>query len=206
MCLHRANEAVDGLIARSAEARSLLSGFNLDLINDTADVIYLLDADLRLVAFNQGWVRFALANGGEDVLRDWMPGAAALQAVQGSEAGSLAANYSRVFLTGEPSSHVYECSSPDQRREYLQVVYPVAGNRALLVTNSLLYTGDAPQLEPGYLTRHGLLVQCSHCQRVARQDGSLAWDWIPGVSLITESISHTFCPYCLDHHYPQSAD
>ena len=206
MCLHRANESLNGLISRSAEAQSLLAGFNLDLINDTADVIYLLDAEMRLVAFNQGWVRFALANGGEEVLRQWVPGGAVLEAVPTAERRALAARYSRALLTGQPVEHCYECSSPEQRREYLQVVYPIAGKSALLVTNSLLYAGEAPQLERDYLGRHGLLVQCSHCRRVARQDGSHAWDWIPGLKLATDGISHSICPYCLEHHYPQSAD
>lgn len=201
--------AYQGLIGDSPEAAELLGGFNLPLINDSPDVICLLSADLRLLAFNRGWVNFALENGGHNIFRDWGPGRYILEAMPQGQAAELQERYERVLATGRSESFEYECSSPEVLRAFLQVVYPLKGGRGLLVTNSQTIAAEdtvsALIDQRGYRNPHGHFIQCAHCRRIARQDGSSAWDWLPGLPLasVAAEISHTICPYCLEHHHPE---
>lgn len=185
-----------------------LEGFNQTLIALAEDVIYLLSPALTLIAFNQGWVRFALENGGEQLLEMCQPGMSILSAMSGTMAASIRKHYGQVLLSKKPFIHAYECSSPDEKREFLQVVYPLKAGQGVMVTNSQLYTRHKDVeniLSDRQITDiHGSMKQCMHCQRVARQDAMASWEWVPELSAAHRPfISHTLCSYCLDHYYSE---
>ena len=211
MCVSSQKKILTSLISHAPGAAPLLRGFNMSLINDADDIIYLLSPDFELIAYNQGWVNFALRNDGEKLLDDWQSGDSVLTAMPESLAEQTRARYRKVLAEQRPDSFEYECSSPEVRREFMEVVYPLSGGRGLLLTHSLVFAvredaAVSPDLAP-YRNTDGLLVQCSHCRRVSRQDGVRGWDWLPGLALSSAAgdISHTFCPYCLDHYYPSES-
>jgi len=196
------------LLGNAALTRQMLCGFNTSVIASADDVIYVLTPNLNLVAFNNAWCSFAMANGGQSVLQRWMAGASILDAMAEDTRKPLSQVYARVLASGVPEAFEYECSSPEQFRIFLQYIYPLKGRiPGLLVCNSLVYLSDNPKGEATFDHRYrdatGLVRQCCHCRRLARRRAS-AWDWVPALEENGEdNITHGICPTCLDFHFPE---
>lgn len=78
----------------------------------SANVIYALSADLRLLYFNPAWFRFARDNGGEPALSTRFPvGTSILAALDASLCEFYLDAWQTVLQTGKVWEHVYECSS-----------------------------------------------------------------------------------------------
>lgn len=190
------------------EAKSLLGNLDARLFYRSGNPVCILDRDFRILGYNRAWETFALDNDGEQVLERWPPGACVLDALPDAVRGYYERKWADTLDTGEPFREEYDCSSPTRRRRFLATVYPLGGNEALLQSHSLLLEeplGDDPeQALAEYRNADGLMVQCSHCRRVQRQDGSDTWDWVPVLEqrLLQVTVSHGFCPWCLEHHHP----
>jgi len=186
----------------------LLSGLDLGALAKIADIVCVVDGELRLRAYNPGWVRFALANGGERMLSEYGLGRSLLDACADDAAVFYRAAYARALARGVRFDHDYECSSPDTYRRFRQSAYPLEGGRGLLISHHLLI--ERPMREkacpagPEYVSEHGFVTQCAHCRKVLNP-GAGRWDWVPElVRKPAHETSHTFCPACLDFYYPDA--
>ena len=103
---------------------------------------------------------------------------------------------------GNPWSHEYECSSPDQFRKFHMIVYPLKDGRGGLVVNSLVIEKPHdPKHRPAhaaelgcYTDEHGSLHQCMHCRRARRNTALDQWDWVPAwVAQSPPNTSHGLC-------------
>jgi hypothetical protein len=188
-----------------------LQNFDPITLNDDGNVVYGLNAELRLAYFNPAWHRFARENGGEALVEErYQPGTPVLDAIAGPLRDFYAEAYTRVLETGEVWQHDYECSSPEVYRVFHQTVYPLRHRQGLVVVNSLAVSSPMAlerrtATDPGQYSYHdarGLITQCSHCRRVQRADGVPHWDWVPTwVSDMPRETSHGLCPLCYDFYY-----
>lgn len=188
-------------------AGQLLNASQQEHFNRTPDVAYICDSDLRLLACNPAWELFALANRGTEILFQWVPGTSIADAMSGPAREYYCKRYRQALDTGEVFKEEYECSSPQRYRRFLQVAYPLGQGRALLITNSLVEEYSVEGTDAGaerYLDDRGVIVQCSHCKRVASPEEEGAWGWVPSLAGGSDPrVSHTFCPWCLEHYHPQ---
>ena len=173
----------------------------------SGDSVYLLTPDLELAGWNEAYSAFALANGGDDVERRFPVGRSVLAAID----GPLREHYARVFAaaldTGRVRHGHCECSTPDEQRILRSSIYPVRGGAGLVVSHHLVLQTAHPEagtaLRPHHRRADGLIVQCGNCRKVQDLRSPSKWDWVPEVvDRPPPDISHSICPNCLDHHYP----
>lgn len=168
------------------------------------DTSYVLSETLQIVSTNAAWTMFARANGGEQLLARWGPGASVLEAVPAVLREFYRAGFARTFETATPWLHDYECSSPELHRRFRMVAYPTAG--FIVVTHSLrvAHPHDLPAsaAELGAYEQDGVLRMCSHCRRMHHREASERWDWVPGfVARMPANVSHGLCPPCAAFYY-----
>ncbi len=184
---------------------------DLKAISRSEDSIFVVNSDLQLVGYNQAWVRFACENGLPDIehrygygfyLPDSIP-----EALQDHyrEAWIGALREQRVYESS------YECSSPDQYRKFHQTAYPIHGSKGLIITNHCVVETtsgvEGQHFDSQHLSPHGFVVQCCNCRKVQDFSGTQKWDWIPAlVDQPYPDTSHSICPHCLDHYYPDIDD
>ncbi len=177
-----------------------------DVVDTSPNVIYLLDADLRIRYCNPAWDHFALNNDGEAALAAkilHMPLFDAIPAV-------MQPFYREVFAAcaedGEPFAFDYECSSPSQFRRFRMEVMPSKAGRGFGIINALRVerphgtTAVLPSEE--HLGANGIIVMCAHCRKTRSAKEPARWDWVPAyVASKTAPISHGLCPPCGSYHY-----
>lgn len=170
--------------------------------------VFGLWSDWRIAYVNDAWDRFATDNGGQPAIGErWDLGASYLDAVPGLLHPFYQQLYDRSGGSRHPSSHDYECSSPDQYRCFHMDVYALADRAGFIVVNSLLVErphddGIGPPVAVEYHDEHGMLHQCMHCRRVENLLRA-RWDWVPAwVERVPQHTSHGLCPVCLAYYYP----
>jgi hypothetical protein len=198
----------------------LLSKFELEEIEESSETIFGLWSDFTLGYFNSGWKEFAKENGAPPVLTTPEYLGRSVIEVCGQE---LAPFYKNLFESGlamseeelHPVQHRYECSSADLFRKFLMTVYPLGEGDGLLVTNSLVIEVEHekrgadphPPMSAEYRDEQDLIRQCSHCRKVKHVSSRSRWDWIPAwVEEPPSEVSHTLCPVCLEHFYPDDEE
>lgn len=187
------------------ELRELLKGFDLNLLVRSPNVCYVIDADLRLVYVNDAYLRFGVENGTPDIAETFGPGCSILDAISGPQK-SYYEHFLRTALSADsPQALDYECSSPDQYREFHMVLYPLHNQAGLLADHALNRSGThsrvAIPFDPSwYRDANGIIHQCGHCRRV-RHTQTNAYDWCPE-ALNVGPVSHGLCASCLDFYYP----
>ncbi len=172
-----------------------------------AESAYAVDSDLRLTYTNSAWEAFARANGGEEVLERWVPGALVTEAFQGPLRSFFTNTFRRVIETNERFEHEYDCGSAVLYRRLRMVAYPLAGGGVLVCNARVVESarGEAgyAALEEVYGAR-GYITQCGHCRRVSNPTEPARWDWVPAyVSEPRTNISHSLCPPCVEVYYPE---
>jgi hypothetical protein len=174
------------------------------LENDPA-VIYRLDRQLRFVACNAAWDRFALENGAPHLQRDNVIGCRLSKFVAGELAAYYDSAFDHVLSVQKPWHHEYACSSAALVRQFAMNVYPFESG--LLVVNALQFQKPhtaAAELafETSYRLPGGLILMCSNCRRSRRPGTGDVWDWVPGfVSAALHGVSHGLCPPCGDMYH-----
>src|SRR5689334_7135711 len=88
------------------------------------DSAYLLTSDCRVLSVNAGFLRFAEANGGSQLL-DKLGTAPIFAAMSQPLRDLYLAAFKRVQASREPWEHEYECSSANWFRRFRMTVYPV---------------------------------------------------------------------------------
>lgn len=138
-------------------------------------ITYRVDAQDRLVGFNEEWSEFARANGGEAALPEVVAGTRLWDVVQDSTLQEL---YRRMMAKARAGAGVkfrYRCDAPHERRVFTMEIR-AAEDGAVEFISQLVSAEERPAvpwLERG--VEHGpeLVRVCSWCGRVALPDG--AW-------------------------------
>lgn len=185
----------------------VLESFHFESLEDTADSAFALAADLCLSYVNPAFLRFGSENGGQEV--DLFSGIKVYigDVVVGPLRDFYLTAYQSVLDKGERWDHEYECSSPELYRRYKQNAYPLKDGAGLVVVNRLIVESvhrlqaESPE-RALYINRHHLIVQCSHCRCVQRQDGEDQWVWIPEwVAECPPETTHSLCKTCFAYYY-----
>jgi len=175
--------------------------------DDNPSVIYLLDAEHRIVRANPAWDRFALANQGESSVFAEVVGSSILDVIPPELREFYRTAYRNVRAFQRDWWHIFECSSPGVRRFFHMRILP-GEDGGLLTMNTVisetpLETGPDHPIE-NYAT-DGVAIMCSHCRRVQRLGQPETWDWIPELLLQSQTLT-TFrlCEFCQAYHYPMT--
>ena len=173
------------------------------------DVLYLLDADLRIAECNLGWDKFAAENGGVGISRAEVRGRQIFDFIPEVLVRFYQDKFSEALHAGHWIGFDYECSTPYVFRQFHMALRSVE-HGGLLVVNSYLPNQRTPLTSPdkeladaAYLSPGGMITMCAHCRRTGRQDGSDTWDWVARFLRDTgRKTSHGLCPRCTAYLYP----
>jgi hypothetical protein len=172
--------------------------------NDEA-IVYLIDADLRIVRCNPAWDRFALANRGEAVLSTKIAGASIMDVVTPQLRDFYLAAYANVRRFRRVWWHVFECSSADLARTFQMRILP-CDDGSLLTINTLVsetpLASAPPKPAADYADQDGIVTMCASCRRVLRVRPPAGWDWVPELLLSGQVLSRFgLCEFCAAYHY-----
>jgi hypothetical protein len=173
------------------------------------DVLYLLDADLRIAECNLGWDKFAAENGGVGISRQEVRGRKIFDFIPDVLVQFYQHKFAEALRAGHWIGFDYECSTPDVFRQFHMALRSVESS-GLLVVNSYLPNQRTPVssanqglADSAYLSPGGMITMCAHCRRTRRQDGSNEWDWVSRFLRETgRKTSHGLCPRCTAYLYP----
>ena len=173
------------------------------------DVLYLLDADLRIAECNLGWDKFAAENSGVGISRDEVRGRSVFDYIPEVLVRFYQDKYAEALRVGHWIGFDYECSTPDLFRQFHMALRAVESS-GLLVVNSYLPEQRTPLPAPdtaladaAYMSPSGMITMCAHCRRTKRRDGSNTWDWVSRFLRDTgRKTSHGLCPRCTAYLYP----
>jgi hypothetical protein len=166
---------------------------------ESDDSAYVLSHDLRLVAVNAGFRRFASQNGA-DGLGERSLGLAMASVIGPVLSGFYLAGFKRALLTGQHWEHDYECSSGELFRLCRMLVQPVDGG-ALVVVHSVRFetphTREVRAPEAARYVANGQVRMCAHCRRVEETLLHERWDWVPAYLRAEASMRrYCLCPTC----------
>ena len=162
-----------------------------------------LDERGKILWVNEGWRRFALANGGDLELERF-------PTYLDGIAGPLRDHFQQVLASAMASGDVfqqdYQCSTPDTLRDFRMRVLPFPPS-GLLVEHTPIATLPPPVGEPPievvFLDEHQQIRQCSNCRRVRRptSDGTEVWAWVrTWVARSHPRTSHGLCTPCMGYY------
>jgi hypothetical protein len=131
---------------------------------------YMLDADLRITAVDEGWCVFALANGTPELVPPKGPiGRSVLDGISDFSTAQLYRElFQHVQTTGRPLAVPFRCDSPTLRR-FLELQIERRNEGGLRVRSVLIRTEPRESvrlLEPNRRFGDGLLKMCSWCKTV----------------------------------------
>lgn len=181
----------------------LASAYKPGTLDRVATTLAALDAGANMLWVNDGWYRFARANGYEFALERY-------PSYLDGIAGPLRDDYGRVLAnvvaTGEIFEQDYECSPAEEIHRYRMRVLPFLPE-GLLVEHTQIDSHPAPPGEPAiehlYLDEHRVITQCSNCRRVRRPGVDVErWVWVPDwVKHSHPRTSHGICTPCLGYYW-----
>lgn len=132
------------------------------------DVIYQLDGQNTIVAINDDWIEFAMANGGESLVPENVIGKSIFQYI----CGEPTQMYFRVIaaharLTRQTVSHRYRCDGEDVKR-FMEMTITPLDNSALEVKHTILAEEPKPLVKFVYASTNAsrFIKRCSICNRV----------------------------------------
>lgn len=189
-----------------------LKGLDFRTLEKSQHSIYGFSKDLKLIYFNESWVRFANENHFKGDIADRYPIETPLSGIiRGAEVESFyLKNYKKVLATRQVWAHEYECSSDREFRVFRQVVYPLKDEAGLVVVNSqlvnlpmaIIQRTSCEGIEQEYRQESGLITQCTNCRLTKRKDPSEIWDWVPEWARnIPTDCSLSICPVCFDYYW-----
>jgi hypothetical protein len=175
--------------------------------------VYGMRPDMTLAYFNPAWLTFSAQNGGEPAIStQWGLGCNVIAAISAVLQPYYISAFNNCLQVLEPWKHQYECSSAEKYRLMYMIAYPLAKGRGILSVHSqIIEKPHDPQTRPAraadeaaYLDQNGYFHQCAHCRRMQHATMPEQWDWVPPwVESPPPKTSHTICPLCLNHYYPE---
>lgn len=172
------------------------------------EVVFLVDPGLRITYCNPAWDKFALANGGEQVVAARVIGTDLMRVIPESLRDLYSGLFQRCAQQHLTFDFDYECSSAEVYRLLHMNILPLNKAGALAFVNSIriehVHGPERPAVEAAdvYVSPQGIVTLCSHCRRTRRREASDIWDWVPPFLNTTEwKVSHGVCPTCLSYFY-----
>jgi len=187
------------------DARTLLRGFNLDDLENSPHLGYLVNSELKLIYANKQHQLIAEKNGAPDLIQKFGYGSLILNAISGPQKDYFETVFRTALTSPQPVTIDYECPTPDTYRDFRMIIYPLADKRGLYFEHSLLLERShdrqaVPFSKTDYLDEHNIAHQCGHCRRT-RNLKTDSYNWVPDAFEIRQ-VSHGLCPTCLSYHYP----
>jgi len=189
------------------------AGLSIRDLQISRSIIYILDAESRIVFCNWAWDRFAAQNKGVNLTHLSVVGKSVLDVVPDPLQLFYRTAYATARKTHQPWIHNFECSSPETFRLFHMRVLPIGGPY-LCVENSLrierLHEADRAEIHPAtsrYVDQNGVIVMCSHCRRTrqVRNIGSPRWVWIPEfLNAPPGEVNYALCDLCFRFFYPDT--
>lgn len=193
------------VIVSDSEFQRLLADFRLEDLHQSDQTIFALRHDLTLAYFNSGWSKFAVENGEPQICAKWPVGRCILDGMTATLRPFFNMNFAMCLSEQRPWGHRYECSSPQELREFKMLVYPLGNSQGFLVINSLVVTAsqnDLPSMQDRYRNGHGLITQCCHCKRFQHSHSDSNWEWVPDWAInCPTNTSHGVCQVCFGFYY-----
>ena len=182
---------------------------DLESIEHSTDVTYIVDAGLMLRAFNPAWVSFAQKNGGHAVLTQYPLGSDVSGAFPQTLRPYLLSAYKAAMEKERPFTYDYECPSPICFRKFHQSAYPLARKAGLVISNHLVEERPHDQHQHSFGDRfrneHGMVTQCCNCRKLRDPSDTDSWLWVPeAVARHFPGTTHAICPRCYDFYYPET--
>lgn len=180
---------------------------NLDSISSSLDIIYIVDQEMCLKAYNRAWDSFARNNGGAHIMEQYPLGAKITDVGEDALQRYIEKKYREAIAENTVFELDYECSSSQLLRIFRLNAYPLLDQKGLVISHHLVK--ECPHVEKRvefsrqFENHNGIIVQCQNCRKIRDPNNSERWLWIP--SLLAEclpNISHSICGRCLDHYYP----
>ena len=172
---------------------------------DSDDTTFVLSRELALVRYNRAWTRFAGENGGLDLLARFGRGCSIMSAVPEVLRPFYKQGYAHAWASAARWEHDYECSSPDRRRRFRMLVYPI-DQAFLVVVNAVIedvaHDREVSSPDESRYVSDGIISMCSNCRRVRNRYGEQRWDWVPAfVAHPPRNLSHGICGACAPLYY-----
>lgn len=184
---------------------------NLRELNNS---IYVVDREYKIVDYNDGYRKFAIANDGDDILERWPVGSYVLSPVPEVIRNVIQRMYDDVILRKKIVEYEYECHSPTVFRLFKMRIFPFMQDFALhehtpieISTLSGAHEISDSEIRSGYIDSKNIIHQCCHCRRTQSSTNENKWVWVVPLIMrdnaFSRNISHTICPVCLHHYYPE---
>ncbi|MFL6448723.1 MAG: PAS domain-containing protein [Bryobacteraceae bacterium] len=174
-----------------------------------SDVVFCLDADLRITYCNAAWDWFARESGAPDFRQPTL-GRSVLDYMTEPDRACYARIFRRVLTERQPWEHLYQYSSLDLHRQFRVHVLPLMRERGLMLIGSLqvdqVHQGvPCPPGEKRYRNGQGLILMCCGCRRTQLPaPGTESWEWVPNlIERMPSGVSHGICPACRKHYYAE---
>lgn len=201
-------------VLAAGDAGFLMGVGDLDIaaIAASNDSTIIADHGLAIRAYNHAYLAFAHANGLRDLEPRYGLGCNLLTACSEPARTFYAQTFRTVLAQRGVFHQDYECSSPTERREFRLSAYATVSGQALVISHHLLIAEPIPNTDriassAAHCSPEGFIIQCCHCRKVRNFTATDRWDWVPScVENLPDNVSHTFCPRCFDHYYPDVAE
>ena len=183
-------------------------------LRNLSNTLYVVDKNYSIVDYNDGYTAFAMANDGQDIFEKWPLGANILSAVPEVLRDVIKKMYDDVFFNNAVIEHTYDCHSPTVFRRFKMRILPYMNDFALhehckIESSSLTGAHDIADdtIRAEYIDQHGMIHQCCHCRRIQSCTDTQNWVWVVALirrnNVFLSQISHTICPVCLLHYFPE---
>jgi len=191
--------SVPSFIPRFDELRSVLE--------QSADVSFVVDPNLHLIYRNPAWNSFASKNDAPELASEAVIGTD-LRLVIGRD---LLPFYWAAFQKVERERVIwdclYECSSPQVFRKFRMQIQPLSSS-GYLVRNNLVVEHPHPPSAcvegVTYVQADSFIKVCIHCRCSMRAEPPFHWDFVPAhLERGLAHVSHSLCPVCLESFYPK---
>lgn len=184
-----------------------LVDFDLETLENDLHSIYAIDSNFKLIYFNKAYLEFSKQNNGEPYVSEKFPlGSFLPDAIFGEIKKMYLVKLSNVLTTGKSENLIYECSSLDVYRLFMQKMYPLRNKSGVIIINALNVENQinikSETSSTQYLQDTGFINQCSNCRRTQSSKNNGIWDWVPSyITKMPDNISHTICPACFDYYW-----
>lgn len=185
-----------------------LESYDLEALDSSEDIIYGVDASMRLAFLNESWTHSARENDADDSFFDeWGLGARIDLAWPDSLAPFYRDKFEQTARSGEPWEMEYLCPAPEVARDYKMKIHPLPDGGWLVVHMKVRQRShDFESRETDFVEtyRHddGFFRQCSHCGRFRSPEAEEEWHWVPSLfEDPPDKTSHGLCQMCFGFYY-----
>lgn len=174
-----------------------LARFGAPVLEQSSDVVFAVDPELRLRYVNGAYVRLAREVAGGEVLDQYPLGARIVDGIELPLREHYTALFEKAVASPDPLTTDYHCPTPGERRNFRCTMYPLDGEGLLMVHGPLtLRPWTVAELDRLRDLQTELLPMCAGCRRVRSPDG----EWFHVPQLLRETpgrATHGLCDACI---------